>query len=182
MKITLHQIRNLFSLLIVFCYTQNSLADGLTTKSMLVSLALPAVAGAYSFTIGDKEGLKELGLSCLVTAHATTLLKYSVSRTRPNGEDDMSFPSGHASSAFMGASYLHHRYGLAWGVPMYGIAAVIGYQRVDADDHHWTDVIAGAALGYFVAYFFTVKYPNVWLEPDIDAKRKTMALQIKARL
>ena len=180
MKTSLHKKSRLFILLILLIRSSFSYADGLTTKSMLVSIAIPVIAGTYSATSGDYEGLKELTLACLVTAQATTLLKNSVLRTRPNGENDLSFPSGHTAAAFVGASYLHHRYGLNWGLPMYGIAAVIGYQRVNVKDHYWSDVIAGAALGYAAGAFFTVKFPHVWLEPVVDPLNKTYGVQVKA--
>lgn len=180
MIISLHKIRNLLSFLILLLFTHQSLADGLTTKSMLVSIALPVIGGVVSFTMDDVEGLKELGMGCLVTAQVTVLLKNSVQRERPNGSDNMSFPSGHASSAFLGASYLHHRYGIVWGVPMYAIAAVIGLQRVNVKDHYWSDVIAGAAIGYAAGALFTVRYPGVWLEPDVDLTNKSYGVKFKA--
>ncbi len=147
----------------------------------MVAVSIPVIAGTYSATSGDYEGLKELTLACLVTAQVTTLLKNSVRRTRPNGENDLSFPSGHTSAAFVGASFLHHRYGLRWGLPMYGLASLIGYQRVNVKDHYWSDVIAGAAIGYTAGAFFTVRFPNVWLEPVVDPRNKTYGMQVNAR-
>jgi len=36
----------------------------------------------------------------LINAGYTTLLKEVIHRERPNGEDNLAFPSGHASNAF----------------------------------------------------------------------------------
>ncbi len=148
---------------------------------MLVALSIPAIGGVYSFTNGDYEGLKQWGLSCIVTAQLTTFLKHSVLRTRPNGENDLSFPSGHTSSAFVGASYIHHRYGLQWGIPMYILASVIGYERVNVKDHYWSDVIVGAAIGYTAGALFTVSYPNVWIAPYADTDNREVGMQVKIR-
>lgn len=150
-----------------------------STKSTLTTVATPLIGLAYSLSISDYEGVKELTYASLVTAQLTTMLKNSVRRTRPNGEDDLSFPSGHAAGSFVGASYAQFRYGWSWGIPMYGIATVISLQRVNGDDHYWTDILAGAALGTGCAYFFTVRYPHVWVIPELDFQNKSYFLRLK---
>lgn len=179
MKIA-HQVK-VYLLILILSYSASLFAKGVTSKSMLISVAVPVTAGIYTLSIDDKEGFKELFLSSLVTAHLTTLLKYTVDRERPNGDDRYSFPSGHASASFMGASYLHHRYGLSWGLPMYAVASAVSIQRVNVKDHYWSDVIAGAAIGYFTASFFTVKYPGVWLKPNYDPHHRTWGLEFQTR-
>lgn len=170
-----HSLRILALLTAVWAV--DTLASSSDNKSMWVSIAVPVIGGVYSYTLDDVEGLRELGLGCLLTAQITTLLKYSVHRTRPDGSDNYSFPSGHTSAAFLGASYLHHRYGLVWGIPMYGIASAIGLQRVNVKSHYWTDVIAGAALGYTVAAFCTKQYPRAQITPIFDPANKTYGMQ-----
>lgn len=56
-----------------------------------------------------------------------------------------SFPSGHASSAFMAAHLLadRSRYGAAW----YAVAAIVASSRIHVRIHHASDVIGGAVLG-----------------------------------
>jgi membrane-associated phospholipid phosphatase len=182
-KIFFHSTLQFFSLALLLLHSPISFATsrGLTSKSLLVSAAIPLIGGAYSYTSGDIEGLKELALECLITAQLTTFTKNAIHRTRPNGENDLSFPSGHTAAAFVGASYLHHRYGIIWGAPMYVLAGVIGYQRVNVKDHYWSDVIAGAALGYAAGALFTARYPNVWFEPAVDVRNKSVGLQVNTR-
>lgn len=175
MKIS-HQIK-VYLLTLILTFSSSTFADGVLSKSMMISFAVPVTAGIYTYTIDDREGLKELFLSSLITAHLTTLLKYTVDRERPNGDDRYSFPSGHAAASFVGASYLHHRYGLNWGLPFYGIATAISFQRVNVKDHYWTDVIAGAAIGYFTASFFTVRYPHVWMKPTFDPRYRNYGVE-----
>ena len=74
------------------------------------------------------------------------LLKYSVNRTRPNG-DPRSFPSGHATAAFATATVLEEHYGWKLGLPMYAVAAYVGAERVTQQKHWPSDVVFGAALG-----------------------------------
>ena len=61
-----------------------------------------------------------------------------------------SFPSGHASSAFLAAGLLapRSRGGLAW----YGVAVVVATSRIHVRIHHASDVVAGAALGASLAW------------------------------
>lgn len=56
-----------------------------------------------------------------------------------------SFPSGHASAAFVAASLLapESRVPAFW----YGLATTIAYSRVHVRIHHASDVIGGAAIG-----------------------------------
>jgi len=80
----------------------------------------------------------------------TQLLKVTVRRERPDGSNNASFPSGHASNAFALAAVAERHYGWKVGVPSYAVAAVIGYSRIVRDKHYLSDVVAGATLGYIV--------------------------------
>ena len=76
-------------------------------------------------------------------------MKYTVDRTRPNGERG-SFPSGHTATAFMGATLLAHEYGhkSVW-IPIagYSIATATGVLRILNNKHYASDVLVGAAIG-----------------------------------
>jgi len=74
------------------------------------------------------------------------LLKYSVNRTRPNG-DPRSFPSGHATASFATATVLQEHYGWKLGIPFYAAAAYVAAERVTERKHWPSDVVFGAALG-----------------------------------
>ncbi len=78
-------------------------------------------------------------------------IKYAVGRERPNGENNQSFPSGHASNAFTLATVVERHYGWKLGVPAYVVAGVVGASRIQQDKHYVSDVVAGATLGYIVA-------------------------------
>jgi membrane-associated phospholipid phosphatase len=80
----------------------------------------------------------------------TGILKYSVQRTRPDGSNNLSFPSGHTSSAFSLATVASRHYGWKVGVPAYVLASGIGLSRIEKDKHHLSDVLAGATLGFIV--------------------------------
>lgn len=128
----------------------------LRTLADIGAYGLPVAAGGYSLARDDQRGLLQLGESYAVTFGATQALKYAINERRPNGGNH-SFPSGHTSSAFSAAAYLHVRYGWQVGVPAEVIATAVGISRVVTHDHHWYDVVAGAALGGGTALAFTRK-------------------------
>ncbi|MCP5029852.1 MAG: phosphatase PAP2 family protein [Actinomycetia bacterium] len=88
------------------------------------------------------------------------LIKSVVQRDRPDADPadrpmhlrqpkTSSFPSGHASSAFLAAGLLapRSRGGRAW----YGVATVVATSRIHVRIHHASDVVAGAVLGAILA-------------------------------
>jgi membrane-associated phospholipid phosphatase len=86
----------------------------------------------------------------VVTFGYAQVIKVAVGRERPSGENDQSFPSGHASNAFALATVAERHYGWKIGVPAYVIAGVVGASRIQQDKHYVSDVVAGATLGYIV--------------------------------
>jgi len=53
---------------------------------------------------------KILFISAIATNAITFGLKHITNETRPNGKNDLSFPSGHTSNAFMTATVLFHEF------------------------------------------------------------------------
>jgi len=86
----------------------------------------------------------------LVNGAYTSVLKVAVGRERPNGQDERSFPSGHASNAFALAAVVERHYGWKAGIPAYALAAAVGASRLQRNKHYLSDVLAGATLGYIV--------------------------------
>lgn len=105
--------------------------------------------------------------AAIMMAAVVNGLKYSVNRTRPNG-DNASFPSGHTATAFTGATLLAHEYGCRsiW-IPIagYTVATASGVMRVLNNRHYVSDVIVGAAVGILtaeLAYWATDAIFNDW--------------------
>lgn len=92
--------------------------------------------------------------SMAINTGVTYVLKKSVHRTRPDGTDNESFPSGHTSMAFCGAMTLHNEYGKRYpwvSVGGFAVATVVAVDRVRRNRHHWEDVAAGAVIGVLSA-------------------------------
>lgn len=110
-----------------------------------------------TFGFDDLEGRIDYTKSLALTLGATWGLKLTVDRERPNG-GSQSFPSGHTSVAFSGASFIQRRYGWKYGIPAYLAASFVGWSRVESDNHHPEDVVVGAAIGIISTYLFTKPY------------------------
>ena len=117
-------------------------------------VGIPLAAVGITALNHDHNGLIQLSETELLNIGVTEGLKYAVNEERPNGGKH-SFPSGHTSIAFASAGYIHQRYGWQTGLPFEILAAVVGYSRVKTHDHHWYDVVAGAAIGEGSAFLFT---------------------------
>ncbi len=136
------------------------------------SITIPAMIGFYMYgRFGENEKVERTALlaseSFLVTSLFTGVLKIGMGRVRPavggiransfrgplaEGAGH-SFPSGHTSTAFAIATVIANEYE---NVPLltpisYGIASLTALSRLN-DEKHWaSDIVFGAALGYFTA-------------------------------
>lgn len=80
-------------------------------------------------------------------------LKAMTNRLRPDMNNDQSFPSGHTTQAFIGATFLHKEYGHLspwYSVGGYAVAASVGALRIMNDKHFLSDVLFGAGIGILV--------------------------------
>lgn len=122
----------------------------------LAGSAIVPVVGAF-FAAGRfapqgrfRAASYDLAQALIVTEIYTGALKYSVGRQRPDGSDQLSFPSGHTSAAFTLATVADRHCGWKVGVPAYLLASGIGLSRVEKNRHYLSDVLAGATLGIVV--------------------------------
>jgi membrane-associated phospholipid phosphatase len=122
-------------------------------------------AAAGLFIAGEIIGDRKLADTGMVSAEAMVvdvvvveMLKYATQRKRPNGGDNMSFPSGHASATATFAASVSEMYdwNLAIAVPLYAVTAYVGATRIQSGEHHFSDVVAGIALGTVIGKSFAV--------------------------
>lgn len=100
------------------------------------------------------ESFRYWAASNIGTIALTYALKYGIGRTRPDGSDNRSYPSGHSSVAFATATMYQMWYGWKGGVPAYAFATLTAFQRLDDNRHWFSDVVMGAAIGIAVPYMF----------------------------
>ncbi len=108
------------------------------------------LAGQQLQDIKTYEVGKRAVSALAITGVSTMLLKVAAYTDSPNGEN-LAWPSGHVSSTMALATVLNDAYGPVVGVPMFGLTALVGIERLDDREHHLSDVVFGAALGWVVA-------------------------------
>jgi undecaprenyl-diphosphatase len=97
----------------------------------------------------------------ITTSLLNALFKYAVQRDRPptvildpkplmEVPTTSSFPSGHTSTSFA-CAYVISRLAPRLTVPVFVLAALIGFSRVYVGVHYPLDVVAGAIFGLIVA-------------------------------
>ena len=110
-----------------------------STERLGQAIALSLVLGAESLIVN--QGVKRLFRRTRPTPAGDG--RFSVRRPRSS-----SFPSGHASSAVCAAVVLTSFGDPGWAVALYWVAALtVATSRVMVRIHHFSDVVAGAALG-----------------------------------
>lgn len=129
-------------------------SDAHTRAGDVLSVAMTAGVAGYEVGRGDDEGLWQFGKSWAATLASTQILKHTTNVKRPDGSDDLSFPSQHASNAFAAATYMHRRHGFEQAWPLYLAATYVGWTRVQADKHRWTDIAGSAALAGAFSWCF----------------------------
>jgi membrane-associated phospholipid phosphatase len=143
----------------------------------VMALALPLAALGISAAKHDEDGALQLAATAVPTYGLTFGLKAAVHEERPDHSGNDSFPSGHASSAFLGASYLHYRYGWKYGAPAYVLATLVGASRVEADKHFVHDVLASILIANVSAYFLTdPENDRVFLLPYCDSRKRSFGI------
>ena len=145
----------------LFGHDADSVSNDLQKATTALWLTTALVAPSDSF--GDKLAGVGAGFAAVALEGAvSTGLKEVVGRERPNGRNDLSFPSGHAGRtqalATMTAYNVNSmdlsepaRLGLIGGSQL--LAAGTAWARVEAGKHHVSDVLVGSAIGHFLAAF-----------------------------
>jgi len=128
--------------------TSGSKVGGASVMVPLVGAAF--LAGRVSHNEPFRAATYDMAQALIVTGAYTMVFKETVHRTRPDGSNKLSFPSGHTSNAFALATVADGHFGPKVGIPAYAAAAAIGWCRVGKNVHHLSDVLAGATLGIIV--------------------------------
>lgn len=170
---------------IILCALIGCPAAGLAERSDteragdVLAVALPLAALGMTFYDKDPAGRLQFAKSMGVSALATLALKEAVDKKRPDGDCCDAFPSGHTSTAFVSAAFMHRRYGFTRAIPAYLLATYVGYTRVDADRHATEDVLAGAVVGILSSWFLTTRYSNAQIAPVV--RRGYYGLRVSGR-
>ena len=108
--------------------------------------------GTYAFgRLFDKPKVAHLGMDLVQAQILTELLvepiKFATQRTRPDGSNRHSFPSGHAAITFASATVIERHLGWRKSLLGYTIASYVAASRLHENRHYLSDVVFGAAMG-----------------------------------
>jgi membrane-associated phospholipid phosphatase len=109
-------------------------------------------AAIYTYgRVTDEKKVSHLGMDLIralvLDEILTQTIKHSVHRTRPDGSDNLSFPSGHASSTFAFATVLERHLSWRYAVPAYVFTSYVATSRLHENKHYLSDVLFGASVG-----------------------------------
>ena len=139
--------------------------DSTETAGDVLAYLMPATTFGATYYLHDEEGRWQFSKAFATSLAVTFGLKSSVHKERPDGSDNQSFPSGHATVAFQSAHFIKKRYGWSHGLPAYLGAVFVGYSRVHAKKHDNADVLAGAAIGIAGSEYFASRWEGIAVSP-----------------
>lgn len=127
------------------------------------------VYGLNAFGVKSKHNFRDrsiiYGTSLLITSAITLPLKHMTKEERPDGSNNLSFPSEHTAFAFASAQFMYREYkdsNFLLGISGYSFAVFTGVYRMLNDKHWFSDVVAGAGFGILST---EVSY---WLYPKLN--------------
>lgn len=119
---------------------------------------VPVILGAYAWSLHRQDdGLHDFITTTIsvytINGLATVAVKGIANTDRPSDEwngGKFGFPSFHTSSSFAMAAVVEEYYGCRAALPAYVLAGLIGWSRIDEQDHDLSDVVFGAAMGWVI--------------------------------
>ena len=126
--------------------TTRVVMEGVTKYSRYVLFGA-AGAGLFAGPAG-RAFVTELAIALVPVNIAVEGLKWTVHRTRPDGDTNRrnsSFPSSHAANAFALAAVVTRRW-KKLAIPAWLLAALVGAARMLLDRHWLSDVLGSLAL------------------------------------
>lgn len=190
MTLILHlkiMLKHLFALQLVILFLlfniQKSHAQNsrIETTSDIGLIVVPLAALSITLIKSDGQGTWQFTKGFLLNQAVTYGLKVSINKPRPFNNGDNSFPSGHTSTTFQAASFIHKRYGFKYSIPAYAIAGLTAFSRVDAQKHDGWDILAGAVIGIGSTLIFTTEYQQEHMELTFDTSEGNYLLGLKYR-
>ncbi len=143
---------------------ESAAGEALEPGRILGGSAVQIGAAFATYGLGKlfhRPGVESLGRDLVraqvVTQSLTLVLKTATQRERPDGSNQMSFPSGHSSGTFATATVLQRHYGWKVGVPAYAVAGYVAASRLNQNKHYLSDVVFGAAVGILVGRTVTLE-------------------------
>ena len=136
-------------------YTNNPAPSTVSKITDQIGYAYPVLAPflIVAAITKNNETMKTFDALAVGTAVSETIvepLKYIAQEKRPNGVDNLGFPSAHATQTFMMATVLDHEYPghhHIVGIAATAGAALVSFYRVQEGNHTPGEIFAGMGIG-----------------------------------
>ena len=172
-----YKLNALFLVLIFYNFSSLSAQNEVVEDAGdIILFALPAATLATTFIMGDTKGSWQFTKGLLLTEAVTYGLKSSINKQSPDMSNNDSFPSGHTSTTFQSASFIHRRYGFKYSIPAYALAGFTAFSRIDAKKHDGWDIFVGAAIGIGSSYLFTTEYQREHMQLTFNSQEGSYLL------
>lgn len=149
--------------------------------NILPLIPIAQIYGGKYLGFKPKNNFKQQTINLAIANTATlivvTALKHTVKEERPNGSDDLSFPSGHTAIGFTNAALLYYEYkdsNIWYASSGFLFATTTGVFRIANNEHYTSDVLAGAGIGLLSGVL--VSYYNPFQTLQLGKNKKTSAL------
>jgi hypothetical protein len=146
----------------------SSIDDYLQYSPAVTTFALKMLGVKSSHNIWSS--VKIYATSSLILAGSVYALKNITGEQRPDDSGNNSFPSGHTSTAFAAAEFMHQEFKKSSPLLSYSgylAASATGVLRMYNNKHYLSDVLAGAGVG-----ILTTKLAY-WLNDKVFVSRKS---------
>lgn len=161
---------------------QSKLADDIFNidKYYYIEFVGASIVAFYGYgLIGENNKIRKLAVklteATFLATSITVITKTVVGRGRPYQQESQyffnpftfdndynSFPSGHTSLAFAYSTVMANEIdNIFWKIGWYSLAGLVGYARIYHNQHWFSDVLMGAAIGYFSGEFVNNHNSNV---------------------
>lgn len=144
-----------------------------------VEFVAASIIGFYGYGLIDNNNeVRKLAVklteATLFATSITLITKTVIGRARPYRQDNQyytnpftfdndynSFPSGHTTLAFAYSTVMANEINnIFWKIGWYTAAGLVGYSRIYHNQHWFSDVLMGAAIGYFSGEFVNNENKN----------------------
>lgn len=153
---------------------QSKFADDIFNidKYYYIEFVGASIVAFYGYgLIGENNKIRKLAVklteATFLATSITVITKTVVGRGRPYQQESQyffnpftfdndynSFPSGHTSLAFAYSTVMANEIdNIFWKIGWYSLAGLVGYARIYHNQHWFSDVLMGAAIGYFSGEF-----------------------------